>query len=296
MTPSLPAKHAAMHGGRPVCDHTNSEMVWKHGGGVMDAPAATYGGERAQKLTKVLLNVSFQNSLGPLRVVLSPENTVGDLITAAVEMYVKEKRRPLLPAAHPGHYELHYSQFSLQSLREEEKLINSKNNKRSGRLDPRFPAPDFRCRCRRYPMPSPTMADVWAWMIFFFMLVALIVMVVFQLMCLADLEFDYINPYDSASRINKVILPEFITHGVLCFLYLVTGHWIAALICVPYLYYNVRLYLERQHLIDVTEIFNQLNYEKKRRLWKLAYLVLLLFMSLFMLIYSALEDDDEHSQ
>ncbi|XP_031125678.1 uncharacterized protein At4g22758-like [Ipomoea triloba] len=123
MTPSLPAKHAAMHGGRPVCDHTNSEMVWKHGGGVMGAPAASYGGERAQKLTKVLLNVSFQNSLGPLRVVLSPENTVGDLITAAVEMYVKEKRRPLLPATHPGHYELHYSQFSLQSLREEEKLI-----------------------------------------------------------------------------------------------------------------------------------------------------------------------------
>ncbi|KAI8025532.1 putative protein S-acyltransferase 4 [Camellia lanceoleosa] len=26
-----------------------------------------------------------------------------------------------------------------------------------------------------------------------------------QLMCLADLEFDYINPYDSASRINKMI-------------------------------------------------------------------------------------------
>ncbi|XP_019156254.1 PREDICTED: uncharacterized protein LOC109152995 [Ipomoea nil] len=133
-TPSLPAKHqavAAMHGGRPVCscDHTNSEMVWKHvrHGGVMDAPAASSsygGGERAaQKLTKLLLNVSIQNSLGPLRVVLSPENTVGDLIKAAVEMYVKEKRRPLLPATHPSHYELHYSQFSLQSLREEEKLI-----------------------------------------------------------------------------------------------------------------------------------------------------------------------------
>ena len=28
---------------------------------------------------------------------------------------------------------------------------------------------------------------------------------ILQLMCLADLEFDYINPYDSASRINFVI-------------------------------------------------------------------------------------------
>ncbi|GMQ05116.1 hypothetical protein CsSME_00050269 [Camellia sinensis var. sinensis] len=62
-----------------------------------------------------------------------------------------------------------------------------------------------------------------------------------RLMCLADLEFDYINPYDSASRINKMIMPEFITQGVLCFLYLITGHWFMSLLSVPYLYYNVRV-------------------------------------------------------
>lgn len=62
-----------------------------------------------------------------------------------------------------------------------------------------------------------------------------------QLMCLADLEFDYINPYDSSSRINRVILPEFISQGVLCLFYLATGHWCMSLFCVPYLYYNVRL-------------------------------------------------------
>ncbi|KAM0029993.1 hypothetical protein Hdeb2414_s0018g00532101 [Helianthus debilis subsp. tardiflorus] len=42
-----------------------------------------------------------------------------------------------------------------------------------------------------------------------------------QLICFADLEFDYINPYESVLRINTVILPEYITHGVLCLLYLV---------------------------------------------------------------------------
>ncbi|KAH6837757.1 Cornichon family protein [Perilla frutescens var. hirtella] len=110
-----------------------------------------------------------------------------------------------------------------------------------------------------------------------------------------DLEFDYINPYDSASRINKVVLPEFITQGVLCFLFLVTGHWFMSLLCVPYLYYNVRLYLQKQHLVDVTEIFNLLNWEKKQRLFKLGYIILLLFMCLFWMIYNALEDDDEHS-
>lgn len=117
-------------------------------------------------------------------------------------------------------------------------------------------------------------------------------MVVFQLMCLADLEFDYINPYDSSSRINKVVLPEFITQGVLSLLFLLTGHWIMALLSIPYLYYNVTLYNRREHLIDVTEVFNMLNREKKKRLFKLGYLMLFLFMSLFWLIYSALEDDD----
>ncbi|XP_055832560.1 protein cornichon homolog 4-like [Solanum dulcamara] len=137
------------------------------------------------------------------------------------------------------------------------------------------------------------MADVWAWLLFFFILIALLVMVVFQLMCLSDLEFDYINPYDSASRINGVVLPEFITQGVLCLIYLITGHWVMALLCVPYMYYNYRLYMRRQHLIDVTEIFNLLNWEKKQRLFKLGYILLLLFISLFWLIYSALEDDEE---
>jgi len=61
-----------------------------------------------------------------------------------------------------------------------------------------------------------------------------------QLMCLADLEFDYINPYDSASRINKVMMPEFFTQGGLCLFFLVAGHWFMALLCVPYLYYNVK--------------------------------------------------------
>lgn len=136
------------------------------------------------------------------------------------------------------------------------------------------------------------MGDIYAWLVSFFTLIALIVLVVYQLMCLADLEFDYINPYDSASRINKVVLPEFVTEGVLCCFFLVTGHWFMALFCVPYMLYNWRLYQRRQHLVDVTEIFNLLDREKKRRLFKLAYLIFLLFLSIFWMIYCALEDHD----
>ncbi|BBH03225.1 Cornichon family protein [Prunus dulcis] len=112
------------------------------------------------------------------------------------------------------------------------------------------------------------------------------------LMCLADLEFDYINPYDSSNRINRVILPEYIAEGVLGAFFLLTGHWCMSLFCGPYLYYNVKLYMRRQHLVDVTEIFNMLHKEKKIRLFKLFYLVFLLFLSIFWMILTALEDHE----
>ncbi|XP_008804000.1 protein cornichon homolog 4-like isoform X2 [Phoenix dactylifera] len=114
---------------------------------------------------------------------------------------------------------------------------------------------------------------VFVWITAFFLLIALIVLIIYQLMCLADLEFDYINPYDSASRINKVVLPEFALQGVLCLLFLLSGHWLLFLFCAPIVYYNVRLYQQQQHLVDVTEIFNQLDTEKKRRLFKLISVV-----------------------
>ncbi|GMP61796.1 hypothetical protein CsSME_00024121 [Camellia sinensis var. sinensis] len=133
------------------------------------------------------------------------------------------------------------------------------------------------------------MADIFAWLLSFFLLIAVLGILLYQLMCLADLEFDYINPYDSASRINKAVWPEFITQGSLCFLHLITGHWFMFLVCLPYSYYNFRLYTKKQHLVDVTEIFNQLPWEKKLRIYKLVYLVVLLFLSVFWMIWTIVD-------
>ncbi|XP_012845701.1 PREDICTED: uncharacterized protein At4g22758-like [Erythranthe guttata] len=82
------------------------------------------GGEERRRLTKVLFNVYIQNSLGPVQVMMLPENTVAELMKAAIDVHVKEKRRPLMGSSDPVCYELHYSQFSLQSLKAEEKLID----------------------------------------------------------------------------------------------------------------------------------------------------------------------------
>ncbi|KAL4602608.1 hypothetical protein ACB092_10G065400 [Castanea dentata] len=89
------------------------------------APAPeTCGGSQSPRLTKLLLNVTIERSLGPIHVVIPPENKVRDLTKTALEIYAREKRRPLLPETDPHCFELHYSQFSLESLKPEEKLIN----------------------------------------------------------------------------------------------------------------------------------------------------------------------------
>ncbi|GAA0155122.1 hypothetical protein LIER_38026 [Lithospermum erythrorhizon] len=79
--------------------------------------------EEPKKLPKLLLNVTIQRSLGPVHVVMLPDSSVGELIAAAVHLYVKEARRPVLSSVDPAGFDLHYSQFSLESLSREEKLI-----------------------------------------------------------------------------------------------------------------------------------------------------------------------------
>lgn len=89
------------------------------------------------RLTKLLLNVTVQGSLGAVQIIISPESTVSDLIDAALRQYVKEARRPLLPGSEPSRFDLHYSQFSLESIGREEKLISlgSRNFFLCGRKD-----------------------------------------------------------------------------------------------------------------------------------------------------------------
>jgi len=65
--------------------------------------------------SKLLLNVSIENTLGAIQVLMSPENTVGELVKVALTTYDKEKRRPLLNDTDPNRYQLHYSPFTLES-------------------------------------------------------------------------------------------------------------------------------------------------------------------------------------
>lgn len=64
---------------------------------------------------KLLLKVTVLGSLGPVQVLMRPESTVGNLVEAAVQQYVKEGRRPILPSNVASDFDLHFSQFSLES-------------------------------------------------------------------------------------------------------------------------------------------------------------------------------------
>lgn len=103
-------------------------MVWDRNVG---SPVAspTVAASPKPKLTKVLLNVTVQGSAGAVQVLMSPESRVRDLISATLKQYLKEGRRPVISACSVDDFDLHYSQFSLESLDREEKLetLGSRN-------------------------------------------------------------------------------------------------------------------------------------------------------------------------
>ncbi|KAI4300736.1 hypothetical protein L6164_034076 [Bauhinia variegata] len=127
--------------------------------------------------------------------------------------------------------------------------------------------------------------------------IALLASTFYQVLMLTDLESDYVNPYEASSRINYYVVPEFIAQGLLCALFLFTGHWFMFLMTVPVTCYHVWLYVKRQHLIDVTEVFRVLKDEKNYRIAKLALYLVLLMVTIFRLtllgVHYFLEDDDE---
>ncbi|EPS60596.1 hypothetical protein M569_14207, partial [Genlisea aurea] len=75
------------------------------------------------KLTKILLNMTVQRSHTAVKLVISPEATVEQLISATLRQY-QESLLPALPSTDSSSFNLHYSQFSLESLDREETVMN----------------------------------------------------------------------------------------------------------------------------------------------------------------------------
>ncbi|XP_021894054.1 protein cornichon homolog 1 isoform X2 [Carica papaya] len=138
--------------------------------------------------------------------------------------------------------------------------------------------------------------DLLLWVFSFFVNLALLASTFYQLICLTDLEADFMNPFETSSRVNGLIIPEFILQGVLSGLYLVTWHWFMFLFAVPLTCYHAMLYKKQKHLIDVTEVFRNLNFEKKLRFIKLGFYLILFVVVIFRFtvsVFNALSDEED---
>ncbi|PKA47301.1 Protein cornichon like 1 [Apostasia shenzhenica] len=138
--------------------------------------------------------------------------------------------------------------------------------------------------------------ELLLWLLAFVGVIALVALDAYQLICLSDLESDFINPYDSSSRINAVVIPEFIVQGSLCSLFLLTWQLIPFIIMAPITYYHVQLFRKRKHLMDVTEIFRQIDEQKKSRMVKLAFYFTMFILVIYRLVVCAvtfiIDEDD----
>ncbi|PWN19109.1 cornichon, partial [Microstroma glucosiphilum] len=121
------------------------------------------------------------------------------------------------------------------------------------------------------------------WLFLFAVLVAaaLLFTMVFYIIMFSDLECDYINPIDLCNKLNQFTLPEYIAHAVLTTLFLLTGQWVAFLLNTQLVAYNVNKVMNKNHLLDATEIFRTLSGHKKECFFKLGFYLLSFFYYLY---------------
>uniref|UniRef100_A0A7S1SUI6 Cornichon family protein n=1 Tax=Tetraselmis chuii TaxID=63592 RepID=A0A7S1SUI6_9CHLO len=123
------------------------------------------------------------------------------------------------------------------------------------------------------------------WLVSFILQAALLGMVMYTLICLSDLENDFINPHDSCTRVNRLVVPELVAQAVLTGLLLVSGKWFVAIFQIAVLAFHIHRFFRNDQYTDVTEIFKQLPEQKKRRILKLV----LYLISFVIIIYRLVE-------
>ncbi|CDR47664.1 CYFA0S36e00144g1_1 [Cyberlindnera fabianii] len=106
-----------------------------------------------------------------------------------------------------------------------------------------------------------------------------------------DLECDYINPVELCNKLNNYIVPEAGIHAFLTTLFLLTGHWFTLILNLPLVAFNVNKILNKNHLLDATEIFRTLNKQKKESFIKLGFHLSLFFYYLYRMIMALIAED-----
>ncbi|GAB9463021.1 hypothetical protein Gpo141_00000497 [Globisporangium polare] len=86
----------------------------------------------------------------------------------------------------------------------------------------------------------------------------------YWLITLDELELDHLNPADVAKRLNKLVYPEMILHGILMFLCLVAWAPYVFLLNIPIALWHARRVSRNEHMLDPTEILRFKNLQAAR--------------------------------
>ncbi|KAJ3575062.1 hypothetical protein NP233_g1340 [Leucocoprinus birnbaumii] len=114
---------------------------------------------------------------------------------------------------------------------------------------------------------------------------------IFQVIMYSDLESDYINPIDLCNKINQFVLPENAAHAFLALLFLISGEWTALLLNLPLVAWNINKIVNKNHMLDATEIFRTLDGHKKEAFFKLGFYLLSFFYYLYRMIAALIAEE-----
>ncbi|PVG00434.1 cornichon [Serendipita vermifera] len=132
------------------------------------------------------------------------------------------------------------------------------------------------------------------WLFLFSVLLAAVLLftMVFFIIMFSDLECDYINPIDLCTQLNRFVIPEYIAHGFLALLFLLSGQLTALALNLPLVAYNIRKVMAGAYVYDATEIFRTLPQHKKESFIKLGFYLLSFFYYLYRMIVALVSESE----
>ncbi|KFY73357.1 hypothetical protein V499_06557 [Pseudogymnoascus sp. VKM F-103] len=140
-------------------------------------------------------------------------------------------------------------------------------------------------------LPIMMSGEAWLYLLAVIINAVNLFLQVFFTIMYSDLECDYINPIDLCNRLNTYIIPEAAVHGFLTFLFLINGYWVALILNLPLVAYNVNKIVSNSHLLDATEIFRKLNVHKRESFSKLGFHLIMFFFYLYSMIVALIRDE-----
>ncbi|XP_053959222.1 protein cornichon homolog 4 [Anastrepha ludens] len=126
---------------------------------------------------------------------------------------------------------------------------------------------------------------------------AILLLLIYYVLTLADLECDYLNAQECCARLNFWVIPKFGSHAILCIILLLGGHWIMFILNIPMvMWLCYELYRQPRDSLgvyDPVDIHSQglLKVHLRNCMIYLGYYFIMFFVALYCLISALLKGD-----